>query len=191
MVCKCHKYALTTIYAHIYSYCHVHPVALSFLASAYTLKHLLLMLLFIQFLEHQFILCDKDMHFEHLAKIDSCEGGRAASTLNGINHNSILNELAYFHVCSGALLPDVMHDILEGALQYEMKLMLKVFLSEEKYLTLSELNNQLQSFELGYMECKDRPSPISEAHFQASSGASTNTLKQSGTILTIFVYLID
>lgn len=32
----------------------------------------------------------------------------------GINHRSILTELSYFDVCSGALVPDVMHDILEG-----------------------------------------------------------------------------
>ena len=32
----------------------------------------------------------------------------------------------YFSVASGALLPDIMHDVLEGALPYEIKLMLKV-----------------------------------------------------------------
>jgi len=35
-----------------------------------------------------------------------------------------MNELNYFHVCDGSLLPDVMHDLLEGALQYEIKLLL-------------------------------------------------------------------
>ena len=29
---------------------------------------------------------------------------------------------------SGALIPDIMHDVLEGALPLEMKLMLKVFI---------------------------------------------------------------
>ena len=27
----------------------------------------------------------------------------------------------YFHVCEGGLIPDVMHDVLEGALVYEAK----------------------------------------------------------------------
>ena len=49
------------------------------------------------------------------------ESGSEASKLYGINRDSILNKLAYFHVCSGALLPDVMHDVLEGTLQYEIK----------------------------------------------------------------------
>ena len=35
------------------------------------------------------------------------------STTFGINRNSILNKLQYFHVVRG-LVPDVMHNILEG-----------------------------------------------------------------------------
>ena len=52
------------------------------------------------FLENQFTLWDKDTHTEHLAKIQSSEGGSAAATQYGINRNSILNDLVYFHVCS-------------------------------------------------------------------------------------------
>lgn len=44
----------------------------------------------------------------------------------GVNRLALLNSLDYFDVTSGALLPDVMHDVLEGALPLEMKLMLKV-----------------------------------------------------------------
>ena len=36
------------------------------------------------------------------------------STEFGINHHSILDDLLYFKVCSGALVQDVMHDVLEG-----------------------------------------------------------------------------
>ena len=42
----------------------------------------------------------------------------------GINRLSILNDLKYFDVADGTLLPDVMHDILEGNLQFETKLLL-------------------------------------------------------------------
>ena len=64
----------------------------------------------------------------------------AASKEHGINRNSILNELTYFHVCDGSLLPDVMHDILEGSLQYEVKLMLQVMVNTEGYFSLDDLN---------------------------------------------------
>lgn len=44
----------------------------------------------------------------------------------GVNRRTLLSTLRYFEVTSGALVPDVMHDILEGALPLELKLMLKV-----------------------------------------------------------------
>ena len=48
------------------------------------------------------------------------------STTFGVNRRALLNSLTYFDVTSGALIPDIMHDILEGALPLEVKLMLKV-----------------------------------------------------------------
>lgn len=57
---------------------------------------------------------------DHLAKCDKLENAvtqakfMKRSKKYGINHRSILNELLYFDVCSGALVPDVMHDVLEG-----------------------------------------------------------------------------
>ena len=66
----------------------------------------------------------------------------------GINHNSILNELTYFHVCDG-LLPDIMHDILEGTLQYEVKLMLQIMIHTDKYFMLDQLNSWIENLELG------------------------------------------
>ena len=48
------------------------------------------------------------------------------SLIYGVNRRALLDSLHYFSVASGALIPDIMHDILEGALPYEIKLMLKV-----------------------------------------------------------------
>jgi len=50
------------------------------------------------------------------------------STIFGVNRRAVLSTLRYFDVTSGALIPDIMHDILEGALPMEVKLMLKVIL---------------------------------------------------------------
>ena len=49
--------------------------------------------------------------------------------LNGIHHDSILNSSQFYHVTEG-LPPDIMHDILEGALQYEVKELLKYLIDE-------------------------------------------------------------
>lgn len=49
------------------------------------------------------------------------------SLVYGINRRALLNSLDYFKVTSGSLIPDIMHDVLEGALPLEVKLMLKVY----------------------------------------------------------------
>ena len=48
------------------------------------------------------------------------------SLVYGVNRRALLHTLSYFSVASGALIPDIMHDVLEGALPLEVKLMLKV-----------------------------------------------------------------
>lgn len=48
------------------------------------------------------------------------------SLVYGVNRRALLNTLEFFSVASGALIPDIMHDVLEGVLPLEVKLMLKV-----------------------------------------------------------------
>ena len=114
-------------------------------------------------------------HRQYCALLEEDSSGEVSKQY-GINRDSILNKLAYFHVCNGSLVPDVMHDIFEGALQYQVKLMLQFMIDTEKYFTLEELNTRLEHIELGYMEYKDRPTAISVATLH-SSGSS---LKQKG-----------
>lgn len=92
-----------------------------------------------KFLEQKFQLREKTSHKIQCEEVEKDKTGEKSKEY-GINRNSVLNELAYFHVCSGALVPDVMHDILEGALQYEIKLMLQVMMRTECYFPLSTLN---------------------------------------------------
>ena len=93
----------------------------------------------------------------------------------GIHRNSILNSSKYFHVVSG-LPPDIMHDILEGSLQYEVKELLKYLIREEKLLSLNDLNQKIQLFP--YVQCDkvNKPAIISENCFSSSS----HSLKQTG-----------
>ena len=60
------------------------------------------------------------------------------SKSSGLRENSCLNELKYFHVCCG-LPPDIMHDILEGSLQYELKLLLQQLI-RNKHLSIDQVN---------------------------------------------------
>ena len=79
-------------------------------------------------------------------------------------------------MCEGGLVPDVMHDLLEGALQYEVKILIREMTHIEEYFTLDLFNTRLTTTELGYMEVKDRPTVLDE-HKISSSG---HTLSQSG-----------
>jgi len=81
----------------------------------------------------------------------------------------------YTDICSGMLVPDVMHDILEGVLQYECKHLL-VQLISEKLITLEVLNSRLMNTDVGYMDKRNQPSPISPAAVTETS----RNLKQNG-----------
>ena len=97
-----------------------------------------------------------------------------------------LNELNFFHVSSGGLLPDIMHDILEGALAYESKLMLERCIRQEKYFQLADLNHMITNFQFGYTEVRNRPTIISNATISGDD----NTLKQNGVCVCVCVCLM-
>ena len=69
-----------------------------------------------------------------------------------------------------------MHDVLEGALQYEVKLMLQFMINHEGYFTLEVFNSHLVNLELGYMESNNRPTVISQRILNSEG----NSLKQNG-----------
>ena len=69
-----------------------------------------------------------------------------------------------------------MHDVLEGALEYEVKLLLKTMICADRYFTVDDFNRRLVNIELGYMEISDRPTEITMAIISSSS----NLLKQQG-----------
>jgi hypothetical protein len=81
----------------------------------------------------------------------------------------------YVDICGGMLVPDVMHDILEGVLQYECKFLL-VQLISEKIITIDTLNSRLANMDVGYMDKSNLPSPITPAALAEKS----RNLKQNG-----------
>ena len=80
------------------------------------------------------------------------------STQYGINERSVLNDVSGFSVIGG-LCHDFFHDLLEGTLNYEFKLLLQHLFSS-KYLSLSQLNERIKSFNYGYSETASKPSPM-------------------------------
>jgi hypothetical protein len=58
---------------------------------------------------------------------------------NGIKSDSFLNKLRHYHVANPGLPPCVAHDLLEGVLKFDMKLIINFFVSK-KIITYKELN---------------------------------------------------
>ena len=72
-------------------------------------------------------------------------------------------------MCCGTLLPDVMHDLLEGVLQHLLQLLLSYCIDEKKYFTLMALSETILGIELGYME-DNHPGPINNCKHLRQNG---------------------
>ena len=77
-----------------------------------------------------------------------------------------------------------MHILLEGAIPYEISLMLKSFIWDENYFTLEQLNDRIDCFPYSYEESRDKPSHLkanlltSKSTNLGQSGELVNTLNQ-------------
>lgn len=68
--------------------------------------------------------------------------------------------------------PDVMHDVLEGSLQLEIRCLLVELITVKKLFSLTTLNNRIANFPYG-PDAKDHPPrPLPETCLSGSSGAS-------------------
>jgi len=88
----------------------------------------------------------------------------------------MLNSSKYFHVTDG-LVMDIMHDILEGAMQFEVKELLK-YLIDSNYCTLSRINSKITSFPYDGLDVTNKPSVISADHLHSPD----HRLRQNGLL---------
>ena len=105
------------------------------------------------------------------------------SKLYGVNERSVFMELKFFDICSGSLIADVMHDLLEGAAQHEAKL-LKYLVLEKQYLLAHSLEHHFEVCVLGYMEAADRPTSITVRTLRSKGNATD----QKGTNFNRIVF---
>ncbi|XP_035805853.1 uncharacterized protein LOC111571121 isoform X1 [Amphiprion ocellaris] len=97
----------------------------------------------------------KEIHAEHCAALH--ENPMLSSTF-GVKKTCLLNTLHFFHTSDNYAV-DIMHDLLEGVVQYELKLVFQ-YLVNQKYLSLESLSQRIQTFNYGYIERKNRPSGL-------------------------------
>lgn len=86
-------------------------------------------------------------NYNHMCHVLSISGDTSDTTTSGINRQSELNQLKYYHVC---LPPDIMHDLLEGYLSYLIKLMLSRYITDPNIeVTLYTINTAIENFDYG------------------------------------------
>ena len=76
-------------------------------------------------------------------------------TMYDVKLDSPLNKLQYFHVVSG-LPPDIMHDGLDGVLEYELPLIVGKFVTDG-HLCIEWLNIQLRTWDYGRLDASNTP----------------------------------
>ncbi|XP_056305506.1 uncharacterized protein LOC130217424 [Danio aesculapii] len=92
-----------------------------------------------------------DQHFASL------EDDPTLTSSFGIKRKSILNTLQYFNTGENYAV-DIMHDILEGVGQYEIKLLFEYLI--QHFISKESLLNRIYAFNYGYMETKNKPTII-------------------------------
>lgn len=115
------------------------------------------------FRENEFEMRTPDSHADQCSRLND----PAVSTEYGINRRSALDNLPYFSVVRN-IPHDVMHDLFEGAIPHELKLLLQ-YLIGKSYVKLDTLNHRLNAFDFGYSEIGDKPAPISLELRQSAS----------------------
>ena len=95
--------------------------------------------------------------------------GDTDSTTYGVNFRSPLNNLKYFHVANSQLPQDVMHILLEGAVPYEMSLLLQHLIST-RHFSEDLLNERIDCFHYSPDERRNKPSAIHLASSFHQSG---------------------
>ncbi|XDV17710.1 hypothetical protein PO909_023532 [Leuciscus waleckii] len=75
----------------------------------------------------------------------------------GIKRNSVLNTLTYFNVSENFVL-DIMHDILEGVAQYEVKLLFEYMSCN--LISCDSIPQRLYAFNYGYLDKNNRPTKV-------------------------------
>ena len=106
------------------------------------------------FVESNCVLRTPETHFEQCSKLNGPLCGHYSTTY-GINRLSILEEVPGFSVVT-SLLHDIMHDLYEGVVPMEVKLLLEHCTSVCKYFSKDELNERLESFDFP----ENKPSSI-------------------------------
>lgn len=112
--------------------------------------------------------------------------GKLATKECGIKSSCLFNSLNYFHTAENITV-DVMHDLLEGVVPFELKLVLFSFIYEQKLFTLELLNCRLACFDYGSCDRKNKPTALSELEIKDQQKNGLN--QKASQMFCLFVIL--
>ena len=144
-------------------------------------------------MQQSFYDCDfhqrsKETHETQCNEIDGAPTGQTKADLKityDINHRSLLCDLYHFDITT-QLPQDIMHTLLEGVVQYELRHILSHYISTGEF-TLAQLNAAIHTQSYGYSEVANRPDPLRESVFQ---GDERYKLKYNAAQARLFLWLI-
>ena len=139
------------------------------------------------FCESFFELRSKESYDEECTQIERASSIPLIKDLRriyGLNQRSPLCQSPGFNVTS-QLPQDVMHTLLEGVVQYELRLVILYFLNNGNF-TLNDLNTVIFSHNFGYSEISDKPGPLKDTVFVNDN----YKLKYSAAQARIFLRLV-
>ena len=135
------------------------------------------------FLESDCVMRTAESHFEQCALLTG-PLSLHHSTSYGINRLSILEEIPGFSVTSG-LLHDIMHDLFEGVVPYQMGLFL-CHCAGEKFSTIEELNERIATFDF----FANKPSEIDSRLCRRNDSKVKQSASQMMTLCREFTLII-
>jgi len=108
------------------------------------------------FMSEKFHARNNDSHKKHCddVELESPVGDHYSKTY-GVNRRSSLMKVRHYSLFNGGLPHDMMHDALEGVVQYEIKLLI-CHCIDHKYFTLEDYNWRIINFDYGYSD-NDKP----------------------------------
>lgn len=111
----------------------------------------------------------KELHVQHFK--DVVEDASLSSF--GVKRTCLLDDLEYFSVSDNYAV-NIMHDVLEGVAQLEIKPLLW-YLVDNKIICQQEISNRIYSFNYGYLERKNRPTQVNFE--QPGNGIGLNAIQ--------------
>lgn len=114
----------------------------------------------VHFRESEYTLRDSS-HKHHCSLLNGPDSAKHSADY-GVNRRSLLEDLPYFSVVK-AMPHVIMHDIFEGVVPYELKLLIDFCSNTQSYFSLAT------RFDYGYSEMGDKPAIIHESKLRQTA----------------------